>query len=1139
MTLTEAQKKAVQTIKKNVLVSAGAGTGKTRVLVERVLHLLRTQKAILTELLILTFTEKAANEIKARLSGSFREGGLERPRRDLEKASISTFHSFASSLLKEYPIEAGVDPDFRVIETESAELLKEEAMREMIAKIYDEKHGAFEFLSVYGEEVAREGLRRIFTAARHEGKYLREFFLENEKKERDLSEKREKDLPREAQALLMKLEEIDGRVWERFLKNEKWDWETFRDFKEWSALYQGKRKAGWKEWRVLLEDLAALRVGLLAAPWKERFEFLALAFEAAYNNKKKEKGFLDFDDLQMKAVGLFRGELPVPRALRERYQRKFKFILVDEFQDSNFLQTEFIELLSSGNNLFMVGDYKQSIYGFRGAEPKIFLEKERHYEKGTGGEKVFLSESFRSEPPVLDFVNCFFKTLWEEDRFPFEPLISHSQPKEKNVYQDSAVEILVTELKSHEDMSHARLREARAIASRIYELHEKEKIPYGDIAVLFQAMTLSGIYEDAFKSAGVPYFIVAGRGFYEQPEIQDVMTFLSHLERPLEDIPLAATLRSPLFHITDDTLFWLSRHVKAKDENAPLYHAVKALEFVKEVLPEQRTRLGKFLKLTERLRELKDRIPISELIDKMLEGTGYELSVLVDSKGVRRYANLKKLMAMARACEVYERVSLAVFLNILKRMKALEVRESEAQVVLETSVEAVRVMSVHAAKGLEFPVVFVADMGHQGSRSDSKTIIAHAADGYAMQVPDGKDFGMQKPYFFRWIDREITKRDKEEWKRLFYVAATRAKARLFLSGVYKEKKEKKEYFREMASWMDWAMAICEEAPVLVQDPLKESTGSVPISAPRKRINIGTVKMSRDSGFDGELRSGRRSRGDFISKIESLLKDIKPDNALKNPAPPNYLLNRQVLVPRSIDLPVSAYVLFQKDPQAFWRTYQIGWTIEENEWADEDSIFSEDDFSAAGFGTAMHEFLERRDFKRPESFLETEALERVFGRFGKDAANDAQKILRNFVKQPVFQMLRKAKQVKRESDFVLNERRGLIYGKMDILFEDEQGGWHILDYKTAEGNEAASRKSAYDLQLEIYAVAAERILKIPVRSAMIFYLKNQNLVTLSFPAEKSKVMFDDLEKKICSLQQKILEDSNKRIAREYALRDGES
>ena len=1154
MNLTKIQKKAVQTVGKNILVSAGAGTGKTRVLVERVLHLLRTQQATLTELLVLTFTEKAANEIKTRLSSSFREGGLERPRRDLEKAAISTFHGFASRLLKEHPIEAGVDPDFRVIETEQSELLKEEAMREMIAKLYAEKKESFELLPVYGEDAARDGILKVLTAARHEGKNLRDFFLENGKKEQEISAKREKELPRAAQTLLEKLEEIDAEAWGRFLGNKTWDWKTFRDFKDWSALYKGKRKAGWKEWRALLEDLAALRLGPLAAPWKEKFESLALAFEAAYSAKKKEKGFLDFDDLQMKAVKLFRGEKPALRKLRQRYQRKFKFILVDEFQDTNFLQMEFVELLSSGNNLFMVGDFKQSIYGFRGAEPGIFLAKEKLYADGVEGERIFLVESFRSDPPVLDFVNGFFKTLWAEDPFPFEPLVANPSTL-RRCESVPAVEVLVTELKEDEDMRCARLREARAIAARVCELHEKDKIPYGDIAVLFQAMTLSGIYEDAFKSVSVPYFIVAGRGFYEQPEIQDMMSFLSHLERPLADIPLAATLRSPLFHITDDTLFWLSRQAKEKHEDAPLYHAVKTFESVKEIFPDQRTRLEAFLRLRRALGDLKDRIPLSELIDKILEGTGYELSVLMDPRGVRRYANLKKLIAMVREYETYERMSLAAFLNILKRLKAQEVRESEAQIALETSVEAVRMMSVHAAKGLEFPVVFVADMGHQGSRSDSKAVIAHAADGYAMQVPDENDSQMQKPYFFQWVDREIAKRDEEEWKRLFYVAVTRVKSRLFLSGVHKKKKEAKENYREMASWMDWAMAICEELPVLAQDSLKGLTRTAPTST---ASGIGTVKISHDIEYPVEPRG--RTKEDLREKVEVAIRNMKWN---KNASLGHGEHGSGSLSPRSIDLPVSAYVLFQKDPKEFWRTYQVGWTVlaqdsfegltgtapisatqkltsigtvGENEWVGEGAIFREDDFSAADFGTAMHGFFEHLEFEKPERFLEPQALERVFGRFGKDAVSDAKKIIQDFMKQPIFHELGKAKQVKREIDFVLNERRGLIHGKIDILFEDGKGQWHILDYKTAAGDEEAARKSAYDLQLEIYTLAAERILKLPVRSAIIYYLKNQKAVTLPFPAEKSGAFFDGLEKKICALQQQILDYSNGRMTEESELKE---
>jgi len=847
MILTEFQKKAVQKCGSNILVSAGAGTGKTRVLVERILHLLRTQKANLTGLLVLTFTEKAANEIKTRLSDELRKAKLEQARRDLERAAISTFHSFASRLLREHPIEAGVDPDFRVIETEQAELLKEEALQGTVRKFYAEKDNAFELLAVYGEETVKNGILKVFTAARHEGKTLEEFFRENEKKREGTCAAKEAALPREAQAFLEKLPEIDAAGWKGFLKNKEWDWKTFSDFGAWSVPYKGKRKEGWKEWRGVLGDLAALRMEHLAAPWREKFERMALAFEALYGTLKTEKGFLDFDDLQMKAVRLFCGDRPPLQRLRERYQRQFQFILIDEFQDTNLLQVRFVELLSSGHNLFMVGDYKQSIYGFRGAEPRVFLEKERLYQQGTEGERIPLAESFRSEPALLDFVNGFFKTLWEEDGFPFEFLTS----KTEQVYKGPPVEVLVTELKDDEERERARMREAKAIAAKIRELHETDGIAYGSIAVLFQAMTLSGLYEDALKAAGIPYFIVAGRGFYEQPEIRDMVSFLSHLERPLADIPLAATLRSPFFHITDDTLFWLSHYAKAKEAEAPLYGAVQDPERIKEISGEQQEQLRFFLGITRELAALKDRIPLSVLADKILERTGYELSVLTDPAGVRRYANLKKLIALIREYETYERLPLAAFLNTLKRLELQEARESEAQIALESGSEAVRLMTVHAAKGLEFPVVFVADLGHQGTHADSKAIMAHAADGYGIRVRNETNLEMEDPFFHRYINEEIQKREDEEWKRLFYVAVTRAKSRLFLSGVHEKKKTQKSTFREMTRWMDWVMTICETLPAKITVDADKDAGPFV-----RRVTAGKEKVEE---ILQEVAVGKSSR----------------------------------------------------------------------------------------------------------------------------------------------------------------------------------------------------------------------------------------------------------------------------------------
>jgi len=497
-----------------------------------------------------------------------------------------------------------------------------------------------------------------------------------------------------------------------------------------------------------------------------------------------------------------------------------------------------------------------------------------------------------------------------------------------------------------------------------------------------------------------------------------------------------------------------------------------------------------------------DRVPIADLIDKILERTGYELSVLADPQGVRRFANLKKLIALVREYEAYERVPLAVFLNILKRLKTQEVRESEAPIALETGAEAVRIMSVHAAKGLQFGTVFVADMGHQGNYGGSKAVLAHAADGYSMRVRNEESQEMEEPYFYGVLGQNIKKREDEEWKRLFYVAVTRAKSRVFLSGVYEKKKKAQELFSDMSSWMDWAMAVGEGLKI----PMTFNADEM-VPAPSRRPPILREKIARIL--------------DEIARQPSLTPGL--DTRPRHPAP-----QTGGTAPKVIDLPVSAYVLFQKDPEAFWRVYQIGWRVGESDWPGEEPRDKEE-VSAADFGTAMHSFFERLDFKCPENYLKSEFLERIFGAFGKEPLAEARELIGAFIHSPVFKRLQRAKRIEREIDFVLNERHGLIHGKIDVLFQDENDAWHILDYKTASGDEEKARQSAYDLQLEVYALAAQKILKIPVRSGIIYYLKNQKSVTLPFCQAAGGDFLDKLEKKIGALQKKLLDYSNQKMA----------
>lgn len=1097
ISLTPTQKKAVQHLSTDLIVSAGAGTGKTRVLVERILHILKNGKAGIGELLILTFTDKAANEIKTRLSAGLRNLGLEQIRRELEQAAIGTFHAFAARLLKEHPLEARVDPDFRVLESEQADLLQDEAATRVLETTFRDNDPSFDAVRVYGENAIRSGFYQVFAAARHEGRTLTEFFSESREKKEAVLKEAGSRLLREAEAQAAKLgDDFDKASWVRFKDQPFWDWQTLGDFREWRKQYSCKHKDGWKEWRNLADALAAVKIEPLAEPWAEKFEALALKFERTYEAAKKEENRLDFDDLQSRAVALFADSRPACQKMRERYRRRFKFILVDEFQDTNYLQMRFIGLLSSGSNVFTVGDYKQSIYGFRGAEPRIFLELDEKFRSGKAGVRIPLVENFRSGARLLEKINAIFRELWREDRdFPFEELEARAEEGPGPVPAEP-VEMLVTNLGEDEGgKEHAKIREAIAVAARIRSLREREGVPYGNIAVLFRGMKQSGIYEHAMKVFDIPYFIMSGRGFYHQPEIRDIVSYLTHLEKPLLDIPLAAALRSPLFHITDSTLFWLSKRAKSESKTAPLRRALKEACNIHSITEDQQSRLNSFISLTDELRSLKDRMPLSQLIDRILEATGYELTVLADRGGNRRYANLKKLIAMVREQEALERMPLARFLVMLERLETQEVRESEAQVAAEEGGETVRMMTIHAAKGLEFPVVIVAGMGSEGKNPDPKSIIAHANEGFAIRLRNDLTRAPEKSRFYQILDEKMILREKEERKRLFYVACTRAKSRLILSGIREIRKKPKDRYADMLTWMDWMDAIA---------------GKTGIPA--------ACDTDRAVPFFGQKPENLREK---IRKALETMRPAQEAGPVPEPA-------REAPRLRSIDLPVSAYVLFSKDPQAFWRTYQIGWqeTREDVRDAEEAEEEERPGYRASDFGTAMHSLLERIDLTDPDRYLEQDVLDREFGSFGKDGIRDGREILKAFFGSALFKRLRKADRVEREVDFTLNGRRGLIHGKIDALFRESDGAWHVLDYKTAAGDRASAEASGHDLQIGIYALAVSRILKEPVRSGMIYYLKNAAEVTTDFP--QAPDVLDGIEKRICDLQQKILDFCNRKM-----------
>lgn len=1091
MNLTDTQKKAATTTDRNVIVSAGAGTGKTSVLVERFLHLVTEGKTPVTEILALTYTEKAANEMKKRIMDRLDKLGHERARRELESAYISTIHAFAARLLREHPFEAGVDPDFRVIESEESDLLKELALDEVLEKQCEKGNELFELLMTYSENGIREAVLKLYEGARHDGRSLSDFF----------SLRLELPPVPDLKALFEQAGEKEfAAEFSNFEKNTAWTWQAAEDFRVWKkeGKFSYKKKPGWKEIRNGLDVFLADRLEQLALTWKARLESLALSFEETYELKKKEKGALDFEDLQRRALSLFKNPSKISSKLLERYRGKFRQVMVDEFQDTNPLQLELIEMLSNGKNLFFVGDYKQSIYSFRGAEPALFLAKEKEYGDPEKGMRIALSENFRSAAPVLDFINRFFEHLWREEAVKFEGLKASAETK-----GEPQVEIMRVSKEDEESMDLARMREADLIADRMIELYAGGNgVPYGDMAVLFQVMTDIGIYEQALKRRGIPYYSVAGTGFYHQPEIRDMVSFLSFLENPLADIPLAAALRSPLFQVTDSTLYYLSNAAKKNDTQekaTPLFEGVKQFESIAEIPENEKEKIRFFMRIASELLAVKDRMKLTELLDSILEKTSYELTVLGDAQGVRRYANLKKMVNLAREFETVEPLALGAFLRTLRMLETHEVRESEAQIEARESGRVVQLISIHRSKGLEFPVVFVADMARKQRRDETNWLKLIPGKGYAIQLfnTESRKKDKEKPAGWLLLDEAIKNKRVQEWQRLLYVAATRAKEKLIFSGVAGDPEgDDEEEEARSANWMDWVQAM---------------PGDILKAALRNR--------ERPAGFHAAKRPIAEKK-----IFEEVFGDWQPKEMERLPESDAILqgLKKKPRLPaRVIDLPVSAYAAFEKSPEKYRDVYEIGYSdsafeIERNEE-------TEPGDSYADFGTAVHRVLELMDFSEPARNL-PELIREACSGLMPEKHIEAAEIVKQFCGSPLFETLQNAKEIYRELPFIINQRHGRIEGVIDVLFRDKAGVWHVLDYKTATGDAAKSKASGYELQIGMYAFAAHKILGITPATGIVYFLKNLYAHTLPFDAASLKA----LGTRLAALQDSIISFGNSPI-----------
>ena len=845
---TSSQLQAIETVDRDVSVSAGAGSGKTGVLAERYLRIVRrsragelpdSQAASIGQILVITFTEKATREMKSRIARSLMSAGLHAERRELENAFISTFHAFCSRLLKENPFEAGVDPEFTVLEESESRRLIRQAFESALDHAFEhEDEEIIELASSAQNERRRDkdvrdsmavlcgdveaalgklrgagwredGLRRLLEAgvdslgtealksvAAWVSPYLERLLGLRDELKRfsrgtigNLENKRQlavdalsgvtipeswDELAIASAAVCAAAKVLSGTLKPR--RNAPAD-----DYKI-SEILEGI-KSTCKELELLKtfdaeREIEALRNSL-------RFLKLTLRTWEFYSLAKQEQSLLDNEDLPSEAVHLL-GE---SESVRQRYRRRFKHILVDEFQDTDPLQVRLIDALhaadSSGivpNSLFRVGDVQQSIYAFRNADPSIFQSVVAEAGRVDGG-LVTLRENFRSRPQILRFINRVFEHAWRDSGNHFTSL---EPGKEYSEAKRPRVDLIVT--------ADPRSRpvyldqEARVVARRIRELVDtgsrgedarvdgEGPIRYGDIAVLFRAITEVDRYERAFRREGIPYFVVGGgRGYYARFEIRDVLNLLTILDSPLDDVALLAALRSPLVGLDTDTIYALTLFARGdggKRRNS-LYPTIPRFLESGESQRVDRQRLLEFYEILEDASRKEDRMPVGELLELLVGQFQYDAKLLVRPNGRRRLANLRKLLQMANSTAVH---GVADFIRRLREIEKISDREGDAPTEEEES-DVVKLITIHKAKGLEFPIVFLADMGRGQYRPDDSVFVCDPRTAVVGCKLD--DYRSAAHAAMGQTKRTI---EDEESLRLLYVAVTRAIDHLYLCG---------------------------------------------------------------------------------------------------------------------------------------------------------------------------------------------------------------------------------------------------------------------------------------------------------------------------------------------------------------------
>jgi ATP-dependent helicase/nuclease subunit A len=1079
VSLTPEQQCAVARRDRSLMVRAGAGTGKTTVLVERFVQAVVEDGTPVESILAITFTEKAAAEMKTRVRRRFLELDRRVEARAAEGAWISTIHGFCSRVLRAHALSAGIDPDFRVLDELEAERIATDAFDAALEAFMAEGEDPqrLEMVAAYTPDRLRDMVRTAHARLRSRG----ERFPRLEEAEAPVPAGERRRLEAAARAALAELGGVAASASvatamtaiERCLSVlERFPGDRFAEPSDLEGLsFAGRAKVLCTDACEAYRDAVAGYAALCTAQ-REYLDHTMLRvlldlYGERYERGKRLRSGLDFEDLELIARDLLAGNA----GLREQYAPRFAHLLVDEYQDTNPLQNELLELLGR-DNLFRVGDERQSIYGFRHADVDVFRGHWARAAEADGAESITVN--FRSRGEVLDAIDLAFERTWAD----FEPLREAPGARDEPPAADPCVELLVTDrhkgrwdaaLGDEDPFGHAmrgatpwRAAEARLLGRRVADLAREGGFEWRDVVVLLRATTHMAFYERALEERGIPTHVVGGRGYWTQQQVADLRHWLSALANPLDELAVYSVLASPLAGLSLDAVALIGLHARAAKRDP--WWVLREPDGLMEVLPrDDRRRLAAFVAFFQEERASAPQHSLETLIDRAVTQTGYDRHILSLPAGGRRMANVRKLMRMAREFEADEGRDLRGFIDALAERDVLQSREGEAPLEAE-ALDAVRLMTVHRAKGLEFPVVCVADLGKDGREDDGSLRISDDGSlGLRLASLGGGSVDSAK---LERIKAEQKTAAEEEEKRIFYVAVTRAQQHLVLSG-----------------------AVDLEA-LPEPDELKE-----PMRWVLPGFCPSVAGSGEPTGIHQDEREGRPVRVRWWRLTPATAGDLLPPAdrvpASPEPGPAGGVQQPELglaALPAPRALPVSrlSYTGLEDYRRCSYRFYlerALGLPRADPPFAAEP--LPETGISALFRGTLVHELLERLDFRRPLTPTEDDvtALAESHGAaVSAEEIADLRAMVERFAASDLRERIARARRVRTELPFAYTieppgagGRSLLVNGVVDV-HAAEDGGLLVVDYKSdaLEGREPAELTADhYSTQRLVYALACLR------------------------------------------------------------------